>query len=751
MLSPALLGLLLVGLVHVEIAAPGGKPLGDVPDLRLVAKRRVADTTRATSVPIPVAGGKGDANLPPGDWTVSLSAPGYWSQDLQVRVSGKPQALSMVLWHAGTIRGKIAPNGEIPSATKLALAFESSSKDQVSRVSSETECPISDGQWACAVPATILDVQLKVADSIPGYFWDVVVSTTHPVDLGPYRVRRGASVVGWAKYSDGSSAANVVVTVTSSQAPDQVPPGTAPGRESSARTNGRGFFQVVDVDGGERRVTASAQGFADTVVLARLRTDAETLVAQPLVLEQPAVLSVHVTPPLDPDSEPWRISLYRHDPLQPVLKDQYIASSGDSAPLSIPRGLYRVEICSHDTNAVWYRKEVGVDSPTHLLDVALPIMRVQGKVTLGKKPVAGSVIFGGAYGTVKIALDTDAEGHFEGTVRRDHAPQWDIDVVSDSPLIRRTLRDVSVVDPGDGSPAEVNLKLPATSLYGVVMEEEGEPKPAAIVVTAYGLTRETADGVQTRAAPDGTFQFEGLPAGDFRVSAEARGATNTLHSDEISAHVAEDTTGPDLRLVLRQDSRFIGRLLSSEGEPIPDAAVLVSSADSPLAGGSRTRSDGDGYFFQDMAPGTRAVDLSISAMGFPFKMARVPMPEGDPVPITLSRDGGSVDLEFAPVTSSRPWEAIPFLFFGGSFQSAFFLQEWAGTHGGEWRVAQGHLLIPAMAPGNYTACVTSSLVQIEAATFGEFAGIPCVNGALRPNGVLTLRLPSAHKKTAASN
>lgn len=751
MLNSTVLSLLLAGSVHVDVMTPEKRPLRDrTAILKLEARRVTTVHSQDDARAIPVVQGQADTSLPAGEWMFTVASPRYWSKGVKIVVGDAPSSIALTVWPGGTIRGRFASGSETPIPTAVTISFKPPGEREPSPAGT-SECPVNKGQWQCSAPATALDVQVRIGDSIPGYFWDVTVPVGGIADLEAFRLRHGTSIIGWVRHSDGTAASGIPVTVSALPAEQRLPDSPAdapPEQAAAARTNARGFFQVFDAEPGERRIVAAAGGLLDAGVTTRIRPNTENLVAVPLILKQAVTLTIRITPPLDSNSEPWGFNLYRSDPVQVLQKNREVPETGELRDITVPRGRYRMEVTSRENRAVWYRETVEVES-SRPIDIKLPVMLVEGTVTLGGKPIAAQVVFGGSYDHLKIQFESDSEGHFQGAIRGDHAPEWEVDVASETPFVRRTLRNVKITPPADGSVARVDLTLPATVLFGVVRWEEGEPKPRGIVVTAYGLNSETSDGVQTRTG-DGTFRFEGLPAGEYRVSAEARGATGLLNSDERST-VIGDEIGGSVDLLLRRGRQFVGRLATSDGDPIPDGSVVVMPADNPLAGGQTSRSDVDGMFSQTLQPGTKAVHMSVSALGYAFRMMIAPLSDGsDPVAVVLSREGGTIAVDFSPGGSARPWEGAPFLLHAGSFQAVSLFDQWARSHGGEWRLQEGHVVIPAMAAGTYVACIPSSSHQIEAIAFGRLDGLSCVRGDLRANATLKLRVPSPSQKASVA-
>jgi len=207
---------------------------------------------------------------------------------------------------------------------------------------------------------------------------------------------------------------------------------------------------------------------------------------------------------------------------------------------------------------------------------------------------------------------------------------------------RRELEQ-TVQIPADADPEPVVARLEqGLELRGRVETEAGEPAPG-LEVLAMGSSRRLAGGTvlmessQTRTGQDGSFHFDDLGPGDYRLSA----TSNNGSSAEASV-----TAGQDEVVVLRLEAgeAVSGTVTAEDGSPIAGAAVRV------FAGGFRgppptVESDADGRFrVENVQPGE--VTVSVEAEGFVSEREKTEVASGSgaQVQIRLARGGTVVGV-----------------------------------------------------------------------------------------------------------
>jgi hypothetical protein len=113
--------------------------------------------------------------------------------------------------------------------------------------------------------------------------------------------------------------------------------------------------------------------------------------------------------------------------------------------------------------------------------------------------------------------------------------------------------------------------------------------------------------------------------------------------------------------------------------------------------------------------------------------------------VRLDSLGGELVLVLPPAEAQKP-DTRPFLFHGGFFESASYLQRWAALNGGG--PDGDRVVIPQMAAGDYVACmiVFPEMASLVAPGAGAPPRDRCASGTLYPGDTLELRLPGATSK-----
>jgi hypothetical protein len=193
-------------------------------------------------------------------------------------------------------------------------------------------------------------------------------------------------------------------------------------------------------------------------------------------------------------------------------------------------------------------------------------------------PPPAEIWFGGRFGARRIGLESDDEGHYRATLPE--GGDWWVDLTSREEDVRRSLL-VEVVPDSDGT-AVVDLHVPDTELYGLVVDAADDPVPSA------DLSLGDALGGSTSAATDseGQFRIRGLPEGDVSLVA-TRGGPGSASTPEVTVPIQEGApTGPVvLRLV---ESRPVAGIVLLDGAPVPGAQVKAFPESGGLGATART-------------------------------------------------------------------------------------------------------------------------------------------------------------------
>ena len=194
---------------------------------------------------------------------------------------------------------------------------------------------------------------------------------------------------------------------------------------------------------------------------------------------------------------------------------------------------------------------------------------------------------------------------------------------------------VSVQVPEGGESEEVTIELTSTHfISGFVVNEQGEPVPGAEVSLRY--SRSWRRPHVTYSQNDGTFRFEGLRGGSYRIQA-TRGEDQ---SDWIE--VESDTSEVEIVLKTSEFATLTGRVVDAEtGDPVERFTLRRISG----RGSWGNFNDPDGWFQVENLEKGRTYAFLIESPGYVTTRSpdvRIPA-EGEPDEVTFSiGKGGSI-------------------------------------------------------------------------------------------------------------
>jgi hypothetical protein len=360
------------------------------------------------------------------------------------------------------------------------------------------------------------------------------------------------------------------------------------------------------------------------------------------------------------------------------------------------------------------------------IPIAVPVLRIRGRVLLGDEPLAGATLwFGGRFGPRNVRFESDEHGELAGFLPE--AGTWKVDLVAEHEGLRLSLPPVEVRKlPGAGF-ARVEIVLPDTRLHGEVVDEEGRPVPNAAVEVMIPMKVN-----RTRAGEDGRFELRGLAAGPVSIQAEEGKRT----SGWVEAQVEKKKDSPPLRLVVREMMVIQGRVLSPRG-PVPGARIQAWPSLDQAGGGvvQQAVSGPVGELSLTLPTGTRSLDVFVAAPGHALRMFRAPCDPARPFEIFLEPFGGTLVLDLG---EAPPPDAI--LVHGGTFAGAVMLEFWARVQGGKREGSK--LVLPGMESGDYWYCHGAEAAG--AARQGQpLPPASCSYGSLAPLQELSLEPPGA--------
>lgn len=184
----------------------------------------------------------------------------------------------------------------------------------------------------------------------------------------------------------------------------------------------------------------------------------------------------------------------------------------------------------------------------------------------------------------QIATTSHDDGTF-ATKLPARPSRWSVEIKSDKPAVRKTIRDLRIPE----NDLSLDLEVPASLIMGDVAGAAGNSIPNAVInVSQQGVPDHL---IQTFSEADGTFALHGLENRSYVVSAAYR--------DKVSAplpfSVQTEDPAPSVKLVLKDVKRVLG-IVSSDLGPVPGATVTVFATDVGTTPVSPRVSDAAGGF-----------------------------------------------------------------------------------------------------------------------------------------------------------
>ena len=408
-----------------------------------------------------------------------------------------------------------------------------------------------------------------------------------------------------------------------------------------------------------------------------------------------------------------------------MFKEGEIPAEGLWEIKSVPEGGYFLLISAANGER-WFNQHLAIDSNTPPLFVTIPRVEVRGELTFGDVPLPAQLLFGGRNEALKVALAADEEGEFEGVLPREGL--WNVEVVAEYPAIRRKVQ----VEVTDGE--EIEISIPDTTVRGRVVDEQNRSVEQAIVrIMSMSQPGMTTD-VYTDA--EGGFEVVGLPPGRTTFVAEDVGQ----YSDQQEVHLDEKQVAPEVELILRRTLKLKGRVVGANGEGVVGARIKALSAEVLNRPVFMVISEADGGFELDLPAITKNIVLNVGAPGFGFRTLQVPAREESLV-IPVARESGTLVVELPESLDRSLWDAPQIAIVHNlGYAGLYFLQDWARFQGQEQDGSEKRYVIPAMEPGDYSACLVR-FQQLPAFIAGNRSNVRCDHGNLSPFGELELSVP----------
>jgi hypothetical protein len=507
-------------------------------------------------------------------------------------------------------------------------------------------------------------------------------------------------------------------------------------RQRQVRADDRGRFQFTDLEPGEYWLTARAQGSADqSTGPIQIFPRAETQLDEPIELRPPAHLELVLTPPVDPQGEPWRLLLLR-DPLPGRSTPPGEAFTGQASPdgswfqEALPAGAYTLRLRSRTADWGLHSLQIEAGQSLHFIDI--DAIAVEGRLRWPGEPRPVALWFVEVGSQRRTRMDLEDEV-FTGFLP--HEGSWQVVLFDPAARRRHVLNPVEVHAEGEGGVARIDIDVPAGRLRGKVVDPAGKPVAGATVEAGSRRGDLAANVVQTDE--DGHFQFDFLPAISLVVSAQ----TSDLGMAAETVELEQDLSPLDLILTLKRLRQIEARVFAGAGAvpgtAVPGAAVLLWPQ-GPLAPRGRIPTavtDAEGQIQVEVPEDLTNLAALVFPPGYAARITALP-PAASQIPLPVDRIGGTLRLELPPPDpgGGGPPRLTATLVHGGAQVPLSSLLRWAMERG-RWEPAVGHVQLPSMEVGEYTVCQSGPARDLSPTPISR-----CRSGHLGPGGDLLLSL-----------
>lgn len=695
--------------IDLQIRSRTDAPLSGTLTLRSVSDGTITREMPLRGVKLVVWGRRGAERV------VSVSAPGWWSPELRVVFPATGSiAQKLDVWRTAILTANVVAgekNFELPK--EMALTAESPPTPTEEReIARGTKFPCfaqTPTLWSCVVPATPLDLVLRVPTATPHYRWDVRPVADQNASLGTFTLKRGASLVAWLD-------SETVNRLTEPARARLIRPVADPASQTSARlsvpvaesvVSDRGWVQLSPLPPGTYVLEISAIGFAPAQISpVEIYEGKESALRRGIELFPPLTVDLRIDPPSDLGGARWKVEWERQadfasSPASVVPIVKHADERGNVTIENQIPGTFFATVQDQDGNRLWSDSVQIATQEQAQVSVKLKLHQVTGKLLLGEDPLSATLWFGGSDADIRSQMKSEESGEFQGRLPR--SGRWDIEVVNAEHQIRAFV----TVDVQD-TESELEIRLPDTRISGWVVDADGERvKHGSIAVMSAG------HAFSQRLESDGTFLLRGLSSGV--VSLLARDLTTGDAAPSTDLQLQKNQILRDVRLQI-EPSRLVAGTVSSLGTPIAGARVTASPLD--LAGQrlpGNAVSDVTGRFEVRLATQTRQALVVVAAPSRTLQSFDVPLGK-DAIVLDVAPVGGTIEISAdSPISVTRNGVPLP----------VDHIYRWISAHG---QVVTGlqPLRIPDLAPGHYRACVASG---------------KCAEGTLAPQGLLELKLP----------
>jgi len=633
------------------------------------------------------------AEQPGSEWEMSLDARGFWALPKRVvfpKGDGQSQ-YAMAVWRTGTLQGQLKlpdPQPAAPVAVKVVVASRPEPRipPEIPRGTSFDCTTETTGQWKCALPASLLDVAVRVETYAPFHKWDVKIPAAGVIDLGIVKLQKGASVVAWL---DSDFAKRVEVPVRALLRYEAAA-GASPTAMRLALPVAEGVFtkkgvvQLAPMGPGRYILETQAKGYAPARIPMQLYPGKETTPRRSIELLPAQSIRLIFQPPLGPGGIPWSVELWRKTDSGSGSQN---AGSGTASREGVFNAMDQVEgpvrvFLKDSRQNILANRDIVITSATNEYTVRLDVSPISGTVTIGDSPLpSANLLFGGSGGAEKVRAKTDQNGNF--TVNLPRRGKWIVDVDAPKEEVAATT-EVTVQKDND----EADIRLPSTEVSGWVRDAEGKHLAAARVT----LLSSSGRAMVRASDSDGTFRFRGVEPGSAHLQA------NDVRTHDYSKQT--DVTIPDEggieNVELRLESvRPLKGVVRSGGDVVVGAVVHGYAFLGGSARQEQAITDLQGGFSVDVPNSATEIVITVAAPGRTLESFSVPTNQ-DSIDLDLASRGGTLRVRWAS-------GALPLQFtFNDHLLASTDVFVWA--RGQRARIDDGDGEIPNVAPGRYRFC-----------------------------------------------
>ncbi len=611
----------ITGSLEVTVQA-GGSLSGIVQNTNGLPQPDVAVTLTAQGSTVPYASTATNSdgvysltNVPPGNYTLSLTNPLFLPQTIAVSIAANTGAVLNVLLQPlpATLQGTVTSALDGAPVPGAVLNVSNQSNVRIATVTTDANGQYSLGNLPSGVTLTVSvaapNFQLQNADFFlePG-----IVRVFNPV-LAP----SPASVSGTISGADGLPIAGATVTVLDRNSNVQ----------AETVTNATGQYTISSlVPGAAYQIRATAPGFQTS--LSGLQTAPGEAATLNFIL-QPSPGSITGIVTEEGTGLPLEgISVRVYDSRDVTVDTTLTDAGGLYAIASLPPGSYTLLFSS----SAFAARTIGATvRPGENTVVNVRLVRLTGSMegfvrTTSGLPLVGASISVIDNGTV-VARDTaDAEGEF--LISGLFPKSYTVNAAAEG-FATKTLG--VFIRPLETSVLEFALESTTGIIRGTATDSAGAPLAGAVIGLNSNLLGISMLRERTVTDNQGIFLLRDIAPGDYVLSIMLRGFQNAIISTTVRADTLTTLSIP----LLPNPGSIQGTVVDDEGAPIaPAVSVNVRindingglAATPPVDSASQFRAD-------DLAPGTYSV--LASATGYRTESATVTVLSGQETATTI--------------------------------------------------------------------------------------------------------------------